>query len=228
MKNMSQNRPELVILALKEYLSKPLKEFLRVKYKCIYIERPNKKYPLDKIDLILFSGGPDVSPYMYNETLHKKTSCDRVRDLREAYIFNSYPETIPRLGICRGAQLSCVLSGGSIIQDVSDHSFSHNITTTDNEKFQVTSTHHQMMYPFDISTSDYDIIAHSTRKESRWYENGNNRKIVLPMNFVESEIVYFKKTNSLAIQGHPERDNASKMFKEYTYELIKKLLLNEL
>lgn len=222
-------RKKIVVLTLKKYLAPQVKLFLRERYNCTFIERPTKDYPIEKVNLILFCGGPDVNPFIYNESVSNFTKINNIRDLREMYIFNKYSKhNIPKLGICRGAQLCCVLSDGKLIQHVTGHNHTHSVTTKEGDKFKVTSTHHQMMKPFNLNSKDYEIIARSTKKESFNYYNGNNQSIKFGKDFVEPEIVYFNKTKSLAIQGHPERKHATKLFKEYSYELIDKLLLNEL
>jgi gamma-glutamyl-gamma-aminobutyrate hydrolase PuuD len=94
-------------------------------------------------------------------------------------------------------------------------------------EIQVTSTHHQMMNPYNLRDDNYEIIGFSTYHQSDVYEESfpvslNEKKYE---KFVEPEIVFYKNTKSLAIQGHPEFKHSSDEFKELTLELINKLLL---
>lgn len=225
---MNQDKPELLILTLETYCAPRVKTFLEEKYDCTYINRPNKNYSIDDVDLILFTGGKDISSHLYNENSHPKTIVDYKRDLRESSVFDSYPKTIPRLGICRGAQLITALSGGKIVQDVNNHSMNHEMIVENNKRIRVTSTHHQMMYPFNIDETEYKIIGYADNLSTRYENDKFAVEISKPLNFVEPEIVYYNNTNSLAIQGHPEKYDATMAFKQYSYNLINKLINNEL
>ena len=82
------------------------------------------KENLDKcfelVDGILFTGGHDINPKLYNQK--KKDTCglqcDR-RDEMEKYLFEkSIKNNKPILGICRGIQLFNSLLGGTLYQDL--------------------------------------------------------------------------------------------------------------
>ena len=174
--------------------------------------------------LILFGGGEDISPSLYEEPPSKHSDAKESlsqRDIFEAGIF-AYAKAngIPMLGICRGAQLLCALSGGKVVQHVYGHSQLHLITTKEGDKFPSSSVHHQMMYPFEI---DHLTIAWSSNKLSKEYVL-NDQKTVdqLPS---EPEIVYFPKTKSLGIQGHPEYMSEETPFVKYTQQLVRRYLL---
>jgi hypothetical protein len=108
------------------------------------------------------------------------------------------------------------MSGGKLIQHVNGHSGNHTIHFKDSIKeyyqlnnrlyeYEITSTHHQMMFPYNIrNKKDYEILAWSSKFRSKTYLNGKNEEISLPENFVEPEIIYYPETYSLCIQGHPE------------------------
>jgi GMP synthase-like glutamine amidotransferase len=185
-----------------------------------------------KIDLLLFTGGADVDPLMYGENKGQHTGINKKRDQAESTIFEDY-WGIPKLGICRGSQLLTVLSGGKLIQHVESHAMNmnHKLTFRDSDNFNnqkdylTTSTHHQMMFPFNLGKRDYDLLAWSTKHLSNVYLNGENKQKELPSDFLEPEIVYYKGTNSLAIQGHPEFSNADEYFVQLTIKLITKYLL---
>lgn len=185
------------------------------------------------LDMFLFTGGADVNPAYYNEQVGKYTSINNKRDEEEFYINQRLSRNCFKLGICRGSQLLTVLSGGSLIQHVEGHGRDHNITFNNPDskligkskiKLFATSTHHQMMYPYNLPKSKYEILAWATRFMSNVYLNGNNEQKELPNNFLEPEIVYYKDYHSLAIQYHPEYDHCDKETINFTVELIKNKL----
>lgn len=76
---------------------------------------------LDSLDAVLFSGGADFSPeYLGEELLPSEGSsfCPE-RDASEFLMMKAALERqMPVLGICRGAQLLCLATGGKIWQDL--------------------------------------------------------------------------------------------------------------
>ena len=75
---------------------------------------------LDSADALLLAGGGDIQPQLYGATaLTTLDHVDRVRDEFEIRALARARDTGMRvLGICRGAQLLAVASGGSLIQDL--------------------------------------------------------------------------------------------------------------
>jgi gamma-glutamyl-gamma-aminobutyrate hydrolase PuuD len=177
----------------------------------------------EEADLLLFGGGADVDPSLYGEKTGKYTYTDLNRDKRELAIFNTFINK-PKLGICRGLQFLTVASSGSIIQHVTRHAgYVHAIEDSSSATtFLIPSTHHQMVWPFDV---EHKMIATAFPKRSSTYLDGSNNEIELPDYFVESEIVFYPKTKSLGIQGHPEM-SYSETLHEYLNGLITKYLLD--
>lgn len=206
------------------------------------IENVSSSLEMASIDLALFTGGADVDPEMYGEPRGSRTGVNQNRDQVENAIFNTLPLSTPKLGICRGSQFLTVMNGGKLIQHVEGHAThdGHEIdirTTKMNingrgraERNDViwtgvtTSTHHQMMFPFNLPDGQYELLGWSTNFLSNTYLDGNDKEIDLPENFVEPEIVYYPQGNSLAIQGHPEM----KGFDAKTKSKIKKLIIDKL
>jgi putative glutamine amidotransferase len=184
--------------------------FLKLKYDIELLKWSDfKKKDTDaQVELILFTGGEDVDPVFYNEKPGKHTSYNSERDSTESKMFRMFGSKIPKLGICRGSQFLTVMNGGRLIQHVENHGIggTHSITFDyiHNHKMQMTSTHHQMMYPFSLPKKEYVLCAYSTNYLSPVYLNGNDRNIEITEDFLEPEIVLYPSTNSLAIQGHPE------------------------
>ena len=184
----------------------------------------------DKIDLLVFTGGADVDPIYYGERTGKYTHTNLRRDEIESNMFDMF-YNVPKLGICRGSQFLCVKSGGKLIQHVNNHTSDHTIKIERGRfepdlTYEMTSTHHQMMYPFNLDKNKYNIIGWSEYFRSNTYLNGNNEEIKVPDDFLESEIVYFKDTKSLAVQGHPEFKSVDENTKKKILSLINKYLIN--
>ena len=78
----------------------------------------------------------------------------------------------------------------------------HEIQFADGDVALATSTHHQMMYPFNVG--GHQIIAWASRPLSDGYELDDNTKLEKMPSNKEPEIVYYPKTRCLAIQLHPE------------------------
>jgi len=155
----------------------------------------------EEADIILFTGGEDVDPSYYGEKKGNRTYSNIERDKREKVYFDAFPDTF-KLGICRGSQFLTVMAGGKLIQHVNNHGMTHQIVDLrTNKDYKMTSTHHQMHYPFDV---EHELIAAASPSRSTTYLNGDNEEISLPKGFAESEIVYYPKIKALGIQGHPE------------------------
>lgn len=186
----------------------------------------NSKIDLSDVNMVVFTGGEDVHPEFYSELQGKYTSINKDRDVFEHKIFRSLGKNVLKVGICRGAQFLNVMSGGRLIQHVNGHTTSHDITTVEGLNLNITSTHHQMMYPYDVK--HHTLIAWSKYFRSETYLDGRNEEHEIPINFLEPEIVHFTNTNSLCIQGHPEYDSCSEETVTYCQDLISNLInINE-
>jgi len=179
-------------------------DWLRTEYKLV-----NRAY---KADIIVFPGGSDINPSIYNEPVGKRTHFYQDIDKRqmEYAIDETYKEKL-KIGLCRGAQLLCAISGGKLVQDFIGHGGQHYVLTEDNQLIYVNSLHHQMMFPFNLSKEDYSLIGRAVGDDRRSigsnFLNGLNDDIGMPndeIGYIEPEIAYFNKTRSLCFQFHPE------------------------
>lgn len=193
-------------------------------------------------------GGADISPTIYGQKPNARTGAGEdlsERDYHEVTIAKKCIESgIPVIGICRGAQMMCAISGGTLVQHVEGHAVGryHGITTNKGLELNVPSLHHQMMYPWKSDgvtpAFDFDFIAWSTDKQSDIYlgeplettegATGDDAKYGCKMLKVEKEpeIIWIPGTKSLCIQSHPEF--IMKMdhpFVKYCNELVKELIL---
>jgi hypothetical protein len=124
------------------------------------------------------------------------------------------------------------MNGGKLIQDVSNHALwgTHpisNVIQGGDDIYEITSTHHQMQYPFNLDTKDYDLLFTSYRHQSYEYHGDG----IDPDEVVDKEpeiVMYHKegKPKCLAVQGHPEMIPDSPVAKMISELIIK--LVNEI
>lgn len=180
---------------------------------------------IKEADIVMFTGGEDISPALYGDEEHSTTHFSPRRDEYEVAAFEAAPKNALLIGGCRGAQLLTALSGGKLFQHVTGHSGcgKHDITTSDGRKMAVTSCHHQMMDPYDLPIEDYNLLAWSSENRSPVYHTGT-KALTFGADFKEPEIVYYPKTRSLCIQGHPEWMEREQPVIGYINELIKQFI----
>lgn len=191
---------------------------------------------IEDADLVILTGGADVDPSLYGARKHPTTFSQISRDKEELEELKKVRPDQLVYGACRGSQFSCVVNGGLLVQNVSNHAVGrgHAITSTKAAKkyssigqeiYEITSTHHQMQYPFNLPTSDYDILFTSFPNRSDFYE-GDKIDPTPILEIGEPEIVLYHKEGCprfLAVQGHPEmipNSEVSKMIEDLIYELL--------
>ena len=182
---------------------------------------PMNPFPFDKVfpefqsiathgiegcDAVLFWGGTDIHPSIYGakRNFHSGASLHGLskRDEFELKAMTwCKANDIPIIGVCRGAQLACAFSGGSLAQHVTGHGRDHMMSTLLDGEMMTTSSHHQMMNP---AGTDGVILAWSTHRLSNCYQGETMVDIVSMKETVEPEIVWWPSTKALGIQGHPE------------------------
>jgi gamma-glutamyl-gamma-aminobutyrate hydrolase PuuD len=182
----------------------------------------------DKADVLVWTGGSDISPHLYD---HKDLRCHAInvsRDREEVSYFLKYPDKL-KVGICRGAQLLNVLSGGSMIQHVDSHNGFHAMQmlkpgfATSPIVF-TNSIHHQMMIPIK---KHCEIIAKTPNRLSTTYIYDESFRPYEHLHWTpnnldgDPEILYYHNTNSLCIQGHPEMLAETHAFVKICKKLVK-------
>jgi putative glutamine amidotransferase len=77
---------------------------------------------LDRLDAVVFAGGADLDPALYDQPAHERTTGLRPeRDAAEVPLMRAaLDRDLPLLGICRGMQVLSVVSGGSLEQHLPD------------------------------------------------------------------------------------------------------------
>lgn len=123
---------------------------------------------LDNASGVLFSGGDDVHPAIWGESMH--AGCGHMDperdDLEMALYKEASKRNMPMLGICRGIQMMNVAAGGSIYQDIpSEFKLPADV---------IPVKHRQGMHS-DIPTH-YVNIKEGSLLESIFYDNGRENK----------------------------------------------------
>ena len=157
--------------------------------------------------IIFFTGGEDVDPSMYGCKKHPRTWSNIERDKKEKVLFDLITNNQLVIGVCRGSQWLSAVNGGLIVQDVHNHALwgTHEITNG-KDKYQITSTHHQMQYPYNLPDEDYDVLFWAEGRSKGYYAGDKiDSQVIIEKG--EPEIVLYHKEGKpkcLAIQGHPE------------------------
>ena len=75
---------------------------------------------IKQVDGVVFSGGPDLDPSYYGETVWNETvEVDTLRDVSDLMLMRAaVAAKKPVMAICRGEQLMNVVLGGSLYQDL--------------------------------------------------------------------------------------------------------------
>lgn len=153
----------------------------------------------EKISLVLFTGGADVSPSIYYHKKSKTTFCHKERDIREILAFRrAIKHKLPMVGVCRGAQFLCVMSGGTLFQHVENHGGFHEVELWDGRTMMQSSTHHQMQNPPEGAK----VLAWASPRRSKVYIVEDDIKSDPPP--CEYECVHYPMINAVGLQYHPE------------------------
>lgn len=191
---------------------------------------------IEDADLVVLTGGADVDPSLYGAEKHPTTYSAPARDREEIEELKKVRPDQLVYGCCRGSQLSSIVNGGLLVQNVSNHALGqgHEIAPTkaakkynaiDQDVYMITSTHHQMQYPFNLPSSDYDILFTAYPSRSDFYQ-GDLIDPTPIRKIGEPEIVLYHRKGFpryLAVQGHPEMipdSPVSRMIENLIYELL--------
>lgn len=179
---------------------------------------------LEEADLVLFTGGGDISNKLYGCKKHPSTCPDTARDAEEVALWNKIKPTQKVVGICRGAQLITAMLGGKLIQDVNNHWCGRTHMITDGERaYAITSLHHQMCFPFNMDKKHYDVLYWSYNNSSDYYRAPD---VDIEAMTCEPEVIAYhvpNKPKCLAIQGHPEMMPLDHVTVNMFNDLIEKL-----
>lgn len=165
--------------------------------------------------LILW-GGEDVYPGFYGADPHPKAGpfnqnrdVDEISQVERALLIKQ-----PIVGVCRGAQLLCVMNGGTLWQ----HSLGHR--NNDHALYgpdglicnSAAADHHQIMRP----VGNHEVLAWDDTPT--YVYNSNNDKFIIAR---VPEVVWWPDTKCLGIQPHPEWEKKGSCFLNWINSVIK-------
>ena len=171
--------------------------------------------------LVLFTGGADVSPELYEETSPKKMcGINSDRDRIEMKIFkHAVHNNIKVAGICRGVQLINVIAKGRMFHHVSNHAGSvHTIQIANGEVLEVNSLHHQMC----ILGLNTILVGWSQPSISKIYYGNKDEQV--SFNGKEPEVIIAPNLNACGVQYHPELMNKESYGYKFFYKFIEDFL----
>lgn len=71
---------------------------------------------LEEANVVIFTGGEDVTPSIYGCKKHPRTYCNKFRDEEEKKIFEQIKENQLVLGICRGLRNVAHVKWGELLE----------------------------------------------------------------------------------------------------------------
>jgi GMP synthase-like glutamine amidotransferase len=202
------------ILMVNDHAPSYFRPFMHLGLECTRVHGLLEHDP-DSIALVVFTGGSDVTPDLYGKDKHPRTYNSEDRDMEETELFGiAEAAGIPMAGICRGAQFLCVMAGGSLVQDITDHAGgNHSVMARwpgepGPRQISVNSSHHQMQYPYDLPEDTYEVLARSVEPLSRHYALDDKVNISVAdagaLLKSEPDVVMYHSIKALGAQYHPE------------------------
>lgn len=197
----------------------PQTDPFRIFESTVEIEDPND---FKQGDVLILWGGQDIATSLYHQQPNRYTTQElpSKRDIDEInFILAATRLDIPIIGICRGAQLLTVMTGGTLIQHVADHGRSHEILChTTGKTIRVNSAHHQVCQP----VAPAEIIA-SSEKPVQAYDENSEPFILTDI----PEIIHFPQIRALGVQFHPEWQDCSREAVAFVTDCIVEYLIND-
>lgn len=166
---------------------------------------------VEDADVVVFIGGEDINPELYNEKPHRTTYFTEERDFTEQFYYRkALAARKPMFGICRGAQFLHAMNGGKLWQNVNNHGGrSHVIYDIDQDKYvEATSIHHQMLRfndALELVAVCNEQVATSFEAEGEFVtidkDEDDDRYSGIEL---EIEAGAYNATRCFFVQGHPE------------------------
>ncbi|MDA9344795.1 gamma-glutamyl-gamma-aminobutyrate hydrolase family protein [Flavobacteriales bacterium] len=163
---------------------------------------------LELADGIILTGGEDINPLQYNDTVNLAV-CEEIdyqRDTLERKLFDFAMEhKIPLIGVCRGMQMMNVASGGTLYGNIPTEigtTVVHRNNGEVNHKIVLTDTC-SLIFPLDTDT----IIVNSLHHQGLKIIPDHLRVIARAFDGLPETVVMDKIQHPfmIAVQFHPER-----------------------
>lgn len=203
---------------------------------------------LTKDSVVMYGGGEDIHPSLYNEPKLPQTYCGSAPSSRDLLEFHAVQLVRDKgainYGICRGLQMIHVSLGGKLFQHVDNHNRDHRMFlrtsvvenslhpwTDELKEFYennpwglgedpyTTSAHHQLIDP-TAGPEDLSILANASEAVHKIRSHNNN----LTIGSREVEVAYYRMSNSIGVQGHPEFDYKDSPYQLYCRQLMKEIM----
>lgn len=172
--------------------------YLPIIYRHNYAPMPS----MDELDMLVFSGGDDIDPALYNHKRSTATQQKSYRDEIEVELATKgHFAGIPMVGVCRGAQLLCAIYGGALYQDIPDHEGpEHLMITRFDNKIPVSSAHHQACI---INDDNMQLMGWSD-KRVQWAAIEDKAPLIQPIHITEEFTIRGGAATHFCAQYHPE------------------------
>jgi len=159
-------------------------------------------------DGIILTGGEDINPLQYNDTINLAVCGDinYQRDTLERKLFDFALENkIPLIGVCRGMQMMNVVSGGTLYGDIPTEigtSVIHRNNGEVNHEIVLVDTC-SLIFPLSIDT----IMVNSWHHQGLKIIPNNLHVIARAFDGLPEAVVMDKSVHPfmIAVQFHPER-----------------------
>jgi len=159
-------------------------------------------------DGIILTGGEDINPLQYNDTINLKV-CGTInfsRDTLERKLFNfALEHKVPLIGVCRGMQMMNVASGGTLYGDIPSEIGTTVIHRNNGEVMHEIAIVDTCSFIFPFGTDTFMV--------NSWHHQGlkdlseNLRIIARSFDGLPEAVVMEKSAHPfmIAVQFHPER-----------------------
>ena len=163
---------------------------------------------LELADGIILTGGEDINPLQYNDTINLSV-CEDInyqRDTLERKLFDfAFKNKIPLIGVCRGMQMMNVASGGTLYGDIPSQigtTVIHRNNGEVNHKIALIDTC-SLIFPLGIDT----IIVNSWHHQALNIMPNYLRVVARSFDGLPEAVVMDKSIHPfmIAVQFHPER-----------------------
>jgi putative glutamine amidotransferase len=163
---------------------------------------------LDRLDLVIFSGGEDIHPRIYNSSITYTGGINEFRDEIELQILKESQRKNKKIfGVCRGHQLINAYNGGMLAQDLKA------------EGFGLHSNPHKISWRVNSDLKEIFPTVNSLHHQGVISTGSNLKSLATKDRIVEATLS--NSGNILSVQWHPEfMADKYKATKEYLISWI--------